>query len=362
MTSRPQELGRLATDKQPNATGILITNAALIGSLIVFLVVVGKIASVSRVQITTALALAQNSNPGAIILGAILDSYANFIGLAIVAINAAIARSERVRREDRMSSRSELVLLSLLYIVPVVVSIVSLPWPLGILIIALVISLILEQRARFRAYRSLDELESRAQEEKDFEQRIAFQQEELEAALAAIAHEKKASKARFLKLLTPVRGHSPEWELERRRQEIRQKHSASLKALEEQAARSRGSRRTLQHAIEHDERASSRHSQFFLILFGLVVAWAVSGMVDDDPWLPAEQVTTKSDGVFTAYVLADENDIVTLMRDKNRMIVRMDKVNLLSRSYCRPRPAVNLPTLGELFSGRKMRPSYPRCP
>lgn len=94
------------------------------------------------------------------------------------------------------------------------------------------------------------------------------------------------------------------------------------------------------------------------VAIGAVTLWLIV-LASDQPWLPAQRLTLASGEPIVGFVVAEEEDSITVMRDSDRVVVRIPSREVSDRAYCTlddrdPRP---LPVL--LLS--RERPEYPKC-
>lgn len=88
---------------------------------------------------------------------------------------------------------------------------------------------------------------------------------------------------------------------------------------------------------------------------------AVAVVVSDRMWLAPEKVTYNSGSADVGYMLdADEASLVVL-RDKDRVVLRLPVANVATREYCTQ--AANSPWwLRPLYQVTRSQPRYPKCP
>jgi hypothetical protein len=60
---------------------------------------------------------------------------------------------------------------------------------------------------------------------------------------------------------------------------------------------------------------------------------AVNPVLSSEPWFPVERLNTKS-GVVIGYVIGDEGTEYVVLRERDRLIERIDNEDVEERSYC----------------------------
>lgn len=116
-------------------------------------------------------------------------------------------------------------------------------------------------------------------------------------------------------------------------------------------------------------RATLRKVAVGSLLTGVLALAAVS-----DPWLPAERFDLKTGVPVVGYALRTESGQITVLRDRDRRVIRLSVGDVSDRSYCEVvRSRINVsrhlpdwmlsrgPTAA-LIAARGEHPNYPPCP
>lgn len=83
-------------------------------------------------------------------------------------------------------------------------------------------------------------------------------------------------------------------------------------------------------------------------------------LIDDSMWLPYERYD-RGDNILVGYTVAENDDELIVLRDRDRIILRVPQSEVLKRDYCVPDyESWAGMSISELAKSK--RPKYPRCP
>lgn len=85
-------------------------------------------------------------------------------------------------------------------------------------------------------------------------------------------------------------------------------------------------------------------------------------LIDDSMWLPYERFDTGTGPTPTVgYTVAETDDVLVVLRDRDRVVVRIPSSEIVSRDYCVPDYETwTGMSISELVKSK--RPKYPLCP
>jgi len=84
-------------------------------------------------------------------------------------------------------------------------------------------------------------------------------------------------------------------------------------------------------------------------------------LIDDSMWLPYEQFDRRDAAVVVGYTVAETDDVLIVLRDRDRIILRLNQSEVLNRKYCVPDyESWAGMSISELAKSK--RPKYDRCP
>lgn len=293
--------GEVSNDLQPFVLG----NLAWIATLILFLLIVVKVAIVAHFDPTTALALISTSSAPTIILGAITIS----LDTVVLVLHAGLAQIVMLFT----MSRIDMVLMRALVILFGVIALVVTPWPF-IPTILLLTDAAFEGPLWSLVHRPSDWLADKlritfrsskeGQELLDHGNAITKTLDELKRKLEIQGLDKPASEA--------VR--------------------AEARIVEEDVLDWRK-----RHRKELD-RLHKQRTRLGVILLTIQTLFALALLLGDSPWLPAESFDF--DGTSRpsiGYVFAQDETSLLVLRETDRTVQRIGIDEIEKRSYCRVR-------------------------
>lgn len=130
----------------------------------------------------------------------------------------------------------------------------------------------------------------------------------------------------------------------------------------------RASRKEINEAVqEYNDRAAAIRAAQTPALDSLAISLLVATMfpllqfaLNDDAWLPAEDISTRNGGVFTGYVLSTADKWTTILGDDPRLIITLPEGDVVGRRVCAVTYAYNgRRTLWQL--GGERGPDYDSC-
>lgn len=117
-------------------------------------------------------------------------------------------------------------------------------------------------------------------------------------------------------------------------------------------------------AYDSSRSKSAMSNQLF---YGFATVFAtfvlVPAVLSRTPWLPTEQIEVAGQPPFTAYVLTEDSDTITVLYEDPRQIARIERSALEGRGICKVEADSFWRFLERpLWAYFRSAPDYPRCP